>query len=206
MRVLVAFLGFLSFSFSLSANLAFIDADDFTNGTDISYVFPFVFMYSTGGAAGLDGKVYACADPLASTGGNVFANNLSTPGQWLNKNSGGYALHVDFMTPTDYVAIDFIGDGGLDYGTMDIYNSNGVLITSVISPFMLDSGQVYTAEIQRTTPDIAFIVAGGMGVLGSTIHLDNLVFGIPEPATCSLLSFGFLLLKPGKKKRTHSAG
>jgi hypothetical protein len=191
-------------SLPLFAVLVSIDPDNFASGTDISTASPYVTLSSGGGAAGLDGKVYAHTDTLVSTGSEVFANNLSS--QWLNKTSGGYALRVDFLTPTDYVAIDFIGDGGLDFGTMNVYNSSGTLIIGIISPSMLNSGQAYTAQIQRDTPDIAYILAGGMGTIGDPIHLDHLVFQIPEPATCLLFSFGFLLLKCGKNKRAHSAG
>lgn len=205
MRVLIFSLGFLSFSLSLSAGLVSIDADAFANGADMSNASAYATLSSVYGTSGLDGKVYAHTDILVSTGDKVFANNLSLSAEWLNKSSGGYALRVDFLTPTDYVAIDFIGDGGLDYGTMDAYDSAGKWIDGDMA-FLGTVGQTYTAQVQRTDADIAYIIAGGMGALDSTVHLDHLVFGIPEPVTCLLLSFGFLLLKPGKKKKTHSAG
>jgi hypothetical protein len=202
MKVFYILAVFSFVSLSLSAGLVSIDADAFADGADISNVSSYVALSAVYSAGGLDGKVYAHTDPLVSTGDKVFANNLSA--QWLNKSSGGYALRVDFTTLTDYAAIDFIGDGGLDYGTMDAYNSAGKWIAGDMA--FLNFGQTYTAQVLRTDADIAYIIAGGMGALDSTVHLDHLVFGIPEPATCSLLSFGFLLLKPGKKKRTHLAG
>jgi hypothetical protein len=196
MRVLIFSLGFLSFSLSLSAGLVTVDPDSFAADTDISNAFPYITLSSVGGAAGLDGKVYAHTDTLVSTGSRVFANSLSA--EWLSKTSGGYALRIDFLTPTNYAAIDFIGDGGLDYGTVDAYDSTGKWIDGD-QAFLSFVGQTYTVQIQRTDADIAYIIAGGMGALDSTIHLDHLVFQIPEPATCLILSCGFLLLRAGKR-------
>lgn len=195
MRVCLISIGFMLFSVPLSAMQVSVDPDSFAHGTDVSNAFPYVTLSSTGGASGLNGKVYAYGDLLASTGDKVFANNLSTPAQWLNKNVGGYALRADFLIPTDYVAIDFIGDGGFDYGTIDAYNSAGVYLATVLSPVQLNPGQVYTAQIQRAAPDVAYVIAGGLAAISSTVHLDHLVFQIPEPTMSLFLSLGLLLLR-----------
>ncbi len=199
MRVCLILSGFLFFSCSLFAVLVTVDPDVFAAGMDISAVFPYVALSSVGGASGLNGKVYAYSDVLASTGDKVFANNLSVPAQWLNKNIGGYALRADFLIPTDYVAIDFIGDGGFDYGTIDAYNSAGVYLATVLSPVQLNPGQVYTAQIPRAAPDVAYVIAGGLAAISSTVHLDHLVFQIPEPTMSLFLSLGLLLLRSKKK-------
>ncbi|MBM4102580.1 MAG: hypothetical protein FJ263_00815 [Planctomycetes bacterium] len=206
MRVLVFSLGFLSFSFFLSAGLVTVDPDNFAAGIDISTAFPYVTLSSGGGATGLDGKVYAADSSQASTGSKVFANHRTSPTLWFNQNtSGGYFLRADFALPTNYVSIDIISDGGSDYPSISVYDTTGHL-ESVYSFTPLNAGEVYHAIIQHTTADIAYIKAGGLAVFGSAVLLDNLKFQIPEPATCLLLYFGFLLLKPSKKKKTHSAG
>jgi hypothetical protein len=190
-------------SLSLSAGLISIDADAFANGADMSNTSAYVTLSSGGGATGLNGKVYAADSSQASTGGKVFANNHTSPTLWFNQDtSGGYFLRADFALPTNYVSIDIISNAGSDYPSVSVYDTAGHL-ESVYSFTPLGAGEVYHAIIQHTTADIAYIKAGGLAVLGSTVLLDNLVFQIPEPATCLIFSLGFLLLKTGKRKHRN---
>jgi len=174
-----------------------VDADGFADDTDISTAFGDVTLSSVGGYAGLDGRVYAHSDGLASTDFSVFANNLSFQRQWWADDADGFALRADFAAGADYVAIDIIGDDPADIGALYAYDSGGSLLETKTSA-ELAYGQVFTAEINRPAFDIAYIIAGGSGS-AETVHLDNLVVNIiPEPATVVLLAIGAIAIR--KKK------
>ena len=181
-----------------------IDADGFSDGADISSVFAGVTLSSIGGSSGLDGAVYAHGDGLASTGVSVFANNLSFERQWYVDLGGteGFYLRADFDDAADMVAIDIIGDNpaGTDIGGLYVYDSSGILLGSDISG-ELSYEQVYTAQISLGSFDIAYILAGGADATGETVHLDNLVANIPEPATVMLLALGMVLSGKRSRKR-----
>jgi len=171
------------------------DADGFSNGTNISASFEGLTLSSVGGYSGLDGQVYAWGDGLASTGINVFANNLSFQRQWYAGETDGFALRADFDQPADYVAIDIIGDDyGGDVGILYAYNSNDEPLATITTG-VLGYGEVFTAQISRPGYDIAYIIAGGEPTGGYTVHLDNLTANVvPEPGTLCLLGFGALIL------------
>jgi len=177
------------------AKIVTADADGFSDGIDISNVFDGITLSSVGDYPDLDGRVYAYGDGLASTGTNVFANNLSFQRQWYADLTEGFALRADFDQPANFVAIDIIGDDSSDYGQLSAYDSSGILLGFVLSP-QLTSGQVFTATIDRDWAfDIAYIIAGGAISTEDTVHLDNLTANvIPEPATILLLALGSLSL------------
>ena len=102
---------------------------------NISAVFGDVLLSSVGGYSGLDGNVYASSDGLASTGFNVFANNLSFAGQWYADIVDGFSFRADFSGAANYAAIDIIGDNGSDYGVMQAFDSGGQLLGTVLSRF-----------------------------------------------------------------------
>ena len=107
----------------------------------------------------------------------------------------GFALRADFDLPADYVSIDIIGDDLYDIGVLLAYNSNGDLIDSITTP-QLSIHEIYTATLDHTsTFDIAYIIVGGDTTTQSTVHIDNLIANIPEPATFSLLGFSVLILR-----------
>jgi len=188
-------------SATFSGNIISVDADGFGNGIDISTAFDGVILSSVGGYSGLDGKVYAWGDGLASTSTNVFANNLSFQRQWYSDLTDGFALRADFLQLAKSVAIDIIGDDWGDYGELYAYNSSGELIGYVLSP-QLSTGEVFRATIDRDWAfDIAYIIAGGAFSTTETVHLDNLTANvIPEPATLSLFALSSLLLTRKRKK------
>jgi len=187
------------------ALLVSVDADGYSNGTDISGAFDGITLSSVGGYPGLDGLVYAWGDALASTGTNVFANNLSFQRQWYADYDDGFALRADFDQPAGYVSIDIIGDDAGDYGELLAYNSSGILIGYVMTP-QLSTGEVFTATIDRDWAfDIAYIIAGGAAAFGDTVHLDNLTADvIPEPATFLLLGIGSLILTAKRRTLNYS--
>jgi hypothetical protein len=182
-------------SATLEGAIISADADGFSNGTDISVVFDGITLSSVGGYPGLDGKVYAWGDGLASTGTNVFANNLSFQRQWYADLAEGFALRADFAQPASLVAIDIIGDDSSDYGELRAYNSSDILVGYILSP-QLTTGEVFRATISRDWAfDIAYIIAGGAASTEDTVHLDNLTATvIPEPTTLCLMGLGGLLL------------
>ena len=190
-------------SATLEGRIISADADGFPNGMDISAVFDGMTLSSVGGYPGLDGKVYSWADGLASTGTNVFANNLSFQRQWYADLAEGFALRADFEQPANLVAIDIIGDDTGDYGELRAYNSSGVLVGYILSP-QLTAGEVFRATIDRDWAfDIAYIIAGGAASTEDTVHLDNLTAKIiPEPATLCLLGLGGLFLT-GKRTKLN---
>ncbi len=185
------------FAGTCGASVVSIDADSFANAADISGAYAGITLSSVGGYTGLDGRVYAYKDGLASTGTMVFANNLSFQRQWYADSADGFAFRADFEKPTNSVAIDIIGDdySGIDYGVLYAYNSSGLLLNTIATG-SLTYGQVFNAQINRPTFDIAYIIAGGSSLTQDTIHLDNLRANIvPEPATILLFSLGLFCVR-----------
>ena len=196
-KLILGFSYLLLLAVPCAATTITADADGFGDGVNISTAFTGMTLSSVGGYSGLDGIVYAYADGLASTGANVFGNNLSFQRQWHFDQSDGFALRADFDELAKSVSIDIIGDDyGGDTGTLYAYDSVDALLVSVESG-ELGYGEVFTATISRASFDIAYIITGGTG--GETVHLDNLTATVPEPATLLLLSLGGLVLV--KKRR-----
>ncbi len=207
MKILLPVALFLFMSSSVSGIIVSADADGYSNGTDISTAFDGITLSSIGDYPGLDGKVYAWADALASTGQSVFANNLSFQRQWYADLIVGFALRADFTLPANSVSIDIIGDDAGDHGELFAYNSSGILVGYILSP-QLTTAEVFTATINRDWAfDIAYIIAGGAVSTEDTVHLDNLSADvIPEPATFCLLGLGSLILtKQRRKTKLHIA-
>lgn len=181
---------------SAGATIISADADGYIDGTDISTVFPGMTLWSVGGYPGLDDFVYAWRDGLSSTPTSVFGNNLSFQRQWSAHitDTQGFALRADFDQLANSVAIDIIGDDySGDIGGLYAYSSAGVLLESVES-HQLGYGEVFPAQINRSSFDIAYVIAGGAASTEDAVHLDNLAANVPEPATLCLLGLGGLLL------------
>jgi hypothetical protein len=179
-----------------------IDPDDFSNGTDISNAFPGVTLSAVGSMAGLNGIVYSRTAPAhASTGTNVFGNSLSgtdSDGNLWNEcwKRNNVRLRADFDNLANYVTIDIISnDIGTDCGALEVYDSDDNLL-SWAEIHKLEPGIVFTAEINRSSFDIAYIIA--TGIEGDTVALDKLAY-VPEPATALLLCLGSLAFLPRRK-------
>ena len=198
---------------SVSAGLVVIDADAYVSGTDIRDGFAGVTLSTVGVGVYedlLDGRVYArtaSAPTCATTGTNIFGNNLSgtsggTPKNelWYRSSTPGgpaYRLRADFHDLTDYISIDFITNNTYDQGILEVYDSGDNLIYN--TTVSVNSGNPITASITRPLADIAYIIASGTN--SYTLCLDNLQADIvPEPATVSLLGLGaFVFLRKPRR-------
>lgn len=207
MRIAICFVTLTMCGFCLPAYgvLHVFDADIYDDGADISAAFTDVSLSAIGAGrfADIDGRVYSripMEDGHASTGTKLFGNssldtdNHGNPSNetWYDGDAGYHRLRADFDNLADYVSIDVIGNNGNDKAIMEAYNSAGILLTSSITPVLVD-GDIYALSIVRNSFDIAYIVCSGYR--GDSVCLDNLHANlIPEPATLLLLSIGSLAL------------
>ncbi|MHC4498971.1 MAG: PKD domain-containing protein, partial [Planctomycetota bacterium] len=91
-------------------------------------------------------------------------------------------LRVDFDSPVMSVMIDAIGKNDEDYGRLEAYSSTGVLL-DVYETGWLQTGDVETMSISRTSADIAYILVAGKDPGPSphhTVLLDNLNYVIEQ--------------------------
>jgi hypothetical protein len=189
---------------SVSAVVITAEADGHANGANISNAFTGMTLSTVGTDPNLDGQVYAripINPAYASTGKLVFGNNLEgmdADGSPYNEIwHETFRFRADFDHLANIVSIDFIGNNSSDYGALEAYNSVGALLASVFTPQLI-ADQVFSAQINRSSFDIAYIVASGIG--GDTLYLDNLSANVPEPATMVLLGLGSLVVI----RRRHS--
>ncbi len=182
------------------ADLVTIDPDSFENGDVITGSFG-ISISSVGDIDDLDGAVYSFEDGYASTGNKVFGNSSVFQRNWFAQTAdGGFAFRADFSGGTDYVSLDIIGDDISDIGVLMAYDSHGTLLEPAKTSGQLNPGEMLTAEIERQTRDIAYIIAGGSPDEEDTVHLDNLVadMPIPEPVSIILLTAGFIFVRRKK--------
>ncbi len=169
-----------------------VEPDDYEIGTDLSTIVPGVTLsveeQSDGvvvSALGDAGRCCSCPspDPCASTGTQVFGWFEVTGGPW-QQDSGEF--RADFDQPTDFVSIDLVGTDNGD-AQLRAFAANGALLQSFTAH--LDArGHIVTASISRASPDIAYILAGG--VINERNNLDNFRFNriAPPFPTANLVS------------------
>jgi hypothetical protein len=169
-----------------------VDPDAFADGTDISNAFTGVTLSSV--YASSDGKVYARANILASTGLNFFGHSDYND-EWFDRPNNAHcpALKAVFDSPVMSVSIDAIANDDNDYGILKAYSSSDILLDTYNTNLLTPTGDAETMIISRGSADIAYIIAGGNYGVNSTVHLDNLNYCVPEPATIAILSLGGLV-------------
>lgn len=177
----------LALTFNTTAQLITIEPDNYPSPTVLNHAFPQVSLVTAGAnnlpipfdvTAAYDGFGYA------STGTNVFAHAGGIPFWNTNRR-----LRMDFITPANYLALDFIGGEFFTNETarLEVFSSTGILLGSYQSaPRAADS--VETMFISRPTGDIAWAVAYLPPEGGSFGRFDRLQFSVvPEPTIAALL-------------------
>jgi len=172
-----------------TAQLFTLEPDNFANATVLNHASSQVSLVTAGAnnlpipfnvTASYDGFDYA------STGTNVFGHAGGIPFWNTNRR-----LRMDFTTPANFIAIDFIGGEyfSLEVARLDVFSSAGTLLDSYTSaPRPSDS--VETMFISRPAGDIAWAVAYLPPDGGSFGRFDHLQFSVvPEPSLG-----GFLLV------------
>lgn len=183
-----------------SATAIVAEPDSFPQGTDLRSSFSGITLSVQGkpgvSVSSVDGFSPFNGRNLATTGTRVFGQipiaSTEVPQGW---DHGLGLLRADFAGPTNFVQVDLIFDDN-DDAALWAFDSTGALLASFTAsgdgrgptPFV-------TAAISRVTPDIAYVLAGGVG--GEAIFLDNLqahISAVPEPDTAALLIAGLSLL------------
>ena len=143
------------------------DPDAQASGTDVSNLFPGVVLSNP--LAG--GGIFAVASSFtAPTGSNVFGTSAANDDGFRD---GTNELRADFAELQAFVSIDTGSDDTLDIGFLRAYDAADNLLEEVIGSGVPHSGSE-TLAIQRTSADISYIIAGGVG--SHTTPLDNLVY------------------------------
>jgi len=116
------------------------------------------------------GGVYAPFASFAPTGERVFG---PTPTSADGFREFETEFQADFNSLQSSVSIDIGSDDAADVGFLRAYDLQGNLLDEVISG-SLATGESETLTITRSTPEIAYIIAAGLGT--DITPLDNLVF------------------------------
>lgn len=197
---------FVGLMFALGTSFAHaiiisVDADDFTDGTNISNAFSGITFSAVDGGFNVlsTTNVFSTTSSLASTGTQVFGHDGSFIETWAN---GLVAdLRIDFIQATDFISLDIIANDGFDPGFLQAFNSSGTLLDSFTTLGNLGSGLPETASISLSSADIAYVIASGVG--GNDIALDNLVYNstaVSEPGTIALLGLGLVGLGIARRR------
>jgi len=176
-----------------------VEPDDYAIGTDLSTIVsgvtfsveaqPNAVVVSVIGSSGACGPDPQIAVPCASTDTQVFgATGLSPKSAPWQQNSGEF--RADFDQLTDFVSIDLVG---VDDGPAQLraFRADGTHLQTFLAN-LSGPGHNVTASISRASPDIAYILAGG--VIGERNNLDNFRFNrIAPPFPTAILLSGPLV-------------
>lgn len=187
---------FSGLMFVLGASIAHavpitVDADDFTDGTDISHTYAGITLSAIDGGFNVitTASVFSQTSSLASTGTQVFGHDGIFVETWA---SGLVAdLRIDFIQATDFVSIDIIANDGFDPAFLQAFNSTGILLDTFTTQGDLGTGVPETATITLASADIAYVIASGLS--GNDVGLDNLTYNsvaVPEPGIFALIVLG----------------
>lgn len=148
-----------------------VEPDAFATGAVLNNVHPQARLSLDGDPSGI---------VIAAVGGSqkVFGSRSGTVTRSVWE-PGGLGLRVDFTAPTTAVRLDAIGSASGSRARLDAYDAGGVLIGRYTTD-ALGVGRAETMRIERSTADIAYVIAKARGAQG--VRLDSLRFG-PETTT-----------------------
>ena len=149
-----------------------VEPDDYTNQTILDAINPAVALSNNIGGGSIYAAEATSFDP--PTGVRVFAPS-PTGAAGFRENSN--ELRADFASPTNFVSIDVGSDDNSDISVLQAFAADGTMLDEEISLVVTD-GNFRTLSIFRTSPDIAYAVAFGLG--GDVSPMDNLRFGRPN--------------------------
>lgn len=145
-----------------------VEPDDFSAGSVLNNAIPGVTLSNPLGGTDVVAETASFGAP---TGSLVFSPG---PGNAAGWSDGADELRADFDNLTSFVSIDVGSDDSSDVGFLRAYDASNNLLQEVTSGSVATGGKE-TLTINRTSADIAYIVAAGLG--GDVTPLDNLVFG-----------------------------
>ncbi|MEM9825059.1 MAG: CARDB domain-containing protein [Planctomycetota bacterium] len=154
----------------ISQQVRSIEPDDYPVGSDLTNVIPGVTLTVANSAGVPNGQIVQSVTAgsfASSTGSRIFSRDGNP--SW---NSNSAWLRADFANPVSEVSIDVIGDDSSDPGLLRAFDASGNLLQEVVG-FNTSTGNPQTLSINRSSADIALILASGRG--GDTAGLDNLI-------------------------------
>lgn len=197
--------------------LVHAEPDSAAIGTDLTGFFPGATLSVVGDGSEADASTQTVIAEsgfssfndanLATTGSLVFGKRPFSPGGCVGCSSAVWnelafnLLRVDFATPTDTVQLDLIFRDD-DVAFLRVFDASDNLLEEFIRSGDGRADNVgeepfFTVTAVRGSPDIAYVLAGGLG--GEGAFLDNLqynLFVVPEPpfALGIGLALGIVLL------------
>jgi hypothetical protein len=216
----------LSLAISASANATIItlDADSYSNGTDVTHAIggAALWSYSQSGTSSYAPVISPISVMADSTGSRVFGRSGPgySPENFRELNAAyncqlghpyscgdGYqTMHLTFERPTDYVGIET--DWRDDHPGLYAFDSAGQLLFSCLglsagpcarTTTSLADGQRTLFEFSRADKDVARVMFGG--VYGAN-RVGAISVSVPEPS--SILLFGLALAGAAVARRRRA--
>ena len=191
------------------AAIVTIDPDNFLNSTDISTATVGVTVSSVPHAAP------TTRDPIFATDwftaiGNIFAspaNSTIVFGFETFPETRDAVFRADFDVPTDFVSLLSVVASDQNFMSLRAFDAGNNLLATVDAPGIRVD---FTATINRSSADIAYILAGGTNPLAGN-GIDRFEFNriLPPPPVAMLEPTTLLLLGLGlaglgfARKRLH---
>jgi len=151
-----------------------VEPDNFNDQQVLNTATSGVSLRALGGGLNSE-SVYSRISSQSSTPSRVLANdNAAVSAIRTSWNDSSRRLRMDFDSPQTAVRLDAIGNGGSDYGQLEIYDSQANLLGRYTTE-ALAWGEVETMLLSRSQADIDYAIAGAHA--DTEVHLDNLRFG-----------------------------